>query len=282
LDSVAANDAFEQRRGVCHRVIRSIVQIWEVKNEEQLIITIFDILDTLRNSYDGSKNPPKIQVLKGMIREMEEELVWAHFGVPVRNVHHLRLGFYQGDIFTEQPDDRRDVLPILEEFRKYKPTVISLAMDPEGSGPDTHYKVLKAIAAAVKEWQKEEDLSNLRMVGYRNVWFRYHPSDTEVIVPVSLNALAILDTSFSQCYLSQVNASFPSYQHDGKFSELTQKVWVEQLKQIQFLLGKNFFYQHEKPLVRATHGLIYIREMSVDQFLRQAEELEKSMEGVEV
>ncbi|HET6555670.1 MAG TPA: glucosamine-6-phosphate isomerase, partial [Prolixibacteraceae bacterium] len=54
LDSVAANDTFEQRRGVCHRVIRSIVQIWEVKNEEQLITTIFENLDTLRNSYDGS------------------------------------------------------------------------------------------------------------------------------------------------------------------------------------------------------------------------------------
>jgi glucosamine-6-phosphate deaminase len=280
LDSVAANDKAEQRRGVCHRVIRSVVQIWEVKNEDQLISIIIEILDNLGNSYDGSKNPPKIQKLKGMIREMEEELVWAHFGVPVKNVHHLRLGFYQGDTFTEQPDDKRDVLPILEEFRKYKPTVISLAMDPEGSGPDTHYKVLKAIAAAVKEWKEEEDLSKLRVIGYRNVWFRYHPADAEVIVPVSLNALAILDTSFSQCYLSQVNASFPSYQLDGKFSELTQRVWVEQLKQIQFLLGKNFFYQHEKPLVRATHGLIYIKEMNVEQFLKQAEELEKSMEGV--
>ena len=282
LDAVAANDAFEQRRGVCHRVIRSVVEVWEVKNEVQLIDTIIDILDNLTNSYDGSKNPPKIQVLKGMIREMEEELVWAHFGVPVKNVHHLRLGFYQGDVFTEQPDDKRDVLPILEEFRKYKPTVISLAMDPEGSGPDTHYKVLKTIAAAVKEWKMEEDLSKLRIIGYRNVWFRFHPSEAEVIVPVSLNALAILDTSFSQCYLSQVNASFPSYQLDGKFSELTQQIWVGQLKQIQFLLGKNFFYQHEKPLVRATHGLIYIREMNVDQFLKQAQELEKTMEGIEI
>ena len=280
LDGVAANDAFEQQRGVCHRVIRSIVQIYKVKNQEQLISTILNIIVTLSNSYDGSKDQPKIQVLKGMIREMEEELVWAHFGLPVKNVHHLRLGFYQGDIFTEQPDDKRDVLPILEEFRKFKPTVISLAMDPEGSGPDTHYKVLKAIAAAVKEWKNEADLSKLLVVGYRNVWFRYHPADAEVIVPVSLNALAILDTSFSQCYLSQVNASFPSYQLDGKFSELTQKIWVEQLKQIQYLLGKNFFYQHEKPLVRATHGLIYIREMNVEQFLIQAEELEKKMEGV--
>lgn len=280
LDSVAANDAAEQRRGVCHRLVRSVVEIWKVKSEEQLITTIIKILDNLRNSYDGGKNPPEIQKLKGMLREMEEELVWAHFGVPVDSVHHLRLGFYKGDTFTEQPDANRDVQPILEEFRKYKPTVISLAMDPEGSGPDTHYKVLKAIAAAVKEWRKEADLSKLRVIGYRNVWFRYHPADTEVIVPVSLNALAILDTSFTQCYLSQVNASFPSYQLDGKFSQLTQRVWVEQLKQIQLLLGKNFFYQHEKPLVRATHGLVYFRELSVDQFLQQADELEKSMEGV--
>lgn len=282
LDSVAANNEAEKRRGVCHRVVRAIVEIWEVKNESNLISTIIDILDNLRNSYDGSKNPPRLQKLKGMIREMEEELVWAHFGVPVKNVHHMRLGFYQGDIFTEQPDSKRDVLPILEEFRKYKPTVISLAMDPEGSGPDTHYKVLKVIAAAVKEWKKEEDLSKLRVIGYRNVWFRYHPADTEVIAPVSLNALSILDSSFTQCYLSQVNASFPSYQLDGKFSQLTQRVWVEQLKQIQLLLGKNFFYQHEKPLVRATHGLIYFRELNVNQFLQQAEELEKSMEGFSV
>ena len=280
LDSVAANDNAEKRRGVCHRVVRAVVEIWEIKDQAHLISSIIEVLDNLRNSYDGSKNPPRIQKLKGMIREMEEELVWAHFGVPVKNVHHLRLGFYQGDTFTENPDEQRDVQPVLEEFRKYKPTVISLAMDPEGSGPDTHYKVLKAIAAAVKEWKKEEDLSKLRVIGYRNVWFRYHPADTEVIAPVSLNALAILDSSFTDCYLSQVNASFPSYQLDGKFSKLTQRVWVEQLKQIQLLLGKNFFYQHERPLVRATHGLIYFRELNVDQFLQQAAELEKSTEGV--
>ena len=50
----------------------------------------------LNNSYDGGKNPPKIQRLKGMIREFEEELVWAHYGIMIKNVHHLRLGFYQG------------------------------------------------------------------------------------------------------------------------------------------------------------------------------------------
>jgi glucosamine-6-phosphate deaminase len=211
---------------------------------------------------------------------MEEELVWAHFGVPVKNVHHLRLGFYKGDLFTENPEKERDVLSILEEFRKYNPTVISLALDPEGSGPDTHYKVLQAIAGAVKEWQKEADVSKLRILGYRNVWYRFHPADVEMIVPVSLNALDILETSFSESYMSQVNASFPSYEYDGKFSELTRRIWVKQLKQIQLLLGKNFFYENDHPLIRATHGLVYIKEMNSDQFITMAMELEKLTEGL--
>jgi len=272
LDNIAAQNTEEKRRGVCHRVIRALVSIWNIKDQDELRETIYEILTILKNSYDGGKNPVRVQKLKGMIREFEEELVWAHYGIMVKNVHHLRLGFYSGESNYD-----KDVLPILEDFRKYKPTVISLAMDPQGSGPDTHYKVLQAIAKAVDAWNKEEDLSNLRIVGYRNVWFKYNPWDVEVIVPVSLNSLATLDKSFSECYITQVNASFPSYQLDGKFSDLTQRVWFEQHKQIQLLLGKNFFYQNESPLLRATHGVIYHRDLSVDQFLDEAFKLEKAM-----
>ncbi len=279
LDNVAAVNEDEKRRGVCHRTVRAMVEIWGLKSESELLGLIDSLVAELKTFYDGGKNPPNIQRLKGMIREFEEELVWAHYGVPVKNVHHLRLGFYSGS-FTETPDYSKDIARVLEDFREYKPTVISLALDPEGSGPDTHYKVLQVTAATVREWSKEADLSNLRIVGYRNVWFRYHPADVNVVVPVSLNALAILDKSFTDCYLTQVNASFPSYQLDGKFSALTQRVWVEQLKQIQLLLGKDFFYQNEKPLLRATHGLIYYKEMDVTEFLKLADELEKAMEGV--
>jgi len=279
LDNIAAENNYERRRGISHRMVRAIVDIWKVPDLEKLYNTIDDILSILRKSYDGSKNPPMIQKLKGMIREFEEELIWAHYGEPVKNVHHLRLGFYKGDIFTEQPDRSRDVAPILEELRKYNPTVISLALDPEGSGPDTHYKVLQAIAEAVREWGKEVDTSKLRIVGYRNVWFRFHPADVNVIVPVSLNSLSILDRSFTNCYISQVDASFPSYEFDGKFSLLAQKIWVEQLKQIQLLMGKEFFYKNEKLLLKATHGLIYFKEMNVEEFLEQARVLEKSIEG---
>jgi glucosamine-6-phosphate deaminase len=279
LNNVAKRNEDGKMRGICHRAVRSIVKIWEVINEEELHNTINEIITTLQDSYDGSKNPEKIQKLKGMIREFEEELVWAHYGVPVSNIHHLRLGFYKGDIFTEQPDKNRDIIPMLEELRKHQPTILSLAMDPEGSGPDTHYKVLQVIAGAVKEWQKEKDLSDLRILGYRNVWFKYHPAEADIMVPVSLNAMDVLQNSFTDSYLSQVNASFPSYEYDGKFCELTQKIWVNQLNQVQYVLGKNYFYENDLPMMRSTHGFVYLKELNVEEFVTMAEELEKAMEA---
>ena len=279
LNKVASGEPHERRRGLSHRMVRAIVDIFGVKSIAELQSKIEITLNDLKLSYDGEKNPPKIQKLKGMLREFEEELVWAHFGVQVKNVHHLRLGFYTGDIFTEQPERNRDVIPILEEFREKKPTVISLALDPEGSGPDTHYKVLQAIAEAVRLWRKEADIENLRIIGYRNVWYRFHPAEADVIVPVSLNSLATMDRSFTDCYLSQVEASFPSYLCDGKFSTLAQEIWIEQMKHVQLLLGKNFFYENESPRLRGAHGLLYYRDMDIDTFLKEARELEKSTEG---
>jgi glucosamine-6-phosphate deaminase len=280
LANVASENVFERQRGLCHRVIRALVIIYEIKNETQLREVINEVISILRNSYDGEKNPSKIQKLKGMIREFEEELVWAHFGVQVKNVHHLRLGFYTGDIFTEQPDKTRDVEPIVEMFKKVNPTKISLTLDPEGSGPDTHYKVLQATAAAVKKWSEERDLSELRIIGYRNVWFKFEPHEVNVIVPVSLGDMSVMEDSFANCYLSQVNASFPSYAHNGKFSTVAKRIWVSQLDAVQLLLGKNYFYLHERARVRSSHGLIFFREMNVEEFLATARELEKSIEGM--
>ncbi len=281
LNKVAEMDKAEMERGLCHRVVRAMVEIFKVKNKTELKDAIDEVLLTLKKSYDGEKNPRKIQKLKGMIREFEEELVWAHSGIQVKNVHHLRLGFYTGDIFTEQPERSRDVLPILEQLREIKPTVISLALDPEGSGPDTHYKVLQAIAEAVRMWSKEEDLSNLKIWGYRNVWYRFHPADADVAVPVSLNSLAVLDSAFTSCYMTQVNASFPSYMLDGKFSSLARRIWVEQLKELQLLLGKDYFYLNENTRVRTGHGILLFKEMDVKTFLKHARTLEKSMEGID-
>ena len=89
-----------------------------------------------------------------------------------------------------------------------------------------------------------------------------------------------MNNAFTECYVSQVEASFPSYQYDGKFSDFVQHIWVNQLKTIQLMLGKTYFFQHVSPRIRAAHGLLYFREMKVDEFLSYARRLKKSMEDM--
>lgn len=280
LNKIASGDNNGQNRALAHRIVRIFCEIYHIKSLSILIQQIKHTLDEINICYDGEKNSPEIQKMKGMIREFEEELVWAHYGIKTSNVHHLRLGFYKGETFTENPEKNRDVLPVLGELRTINPDVISLAFDPEGSGPDTHYKVLQAIADAVRLWKSEKDLSKLKIIGYRNVWFRFHPADANVYVPVSLNKMAELDASFSTCYLTQVDAPFPSYEHDGKFSTLTQKRWVEQREIIQLVLGKDFFYQNQNQRIRGTHGFVFYKEMDINEFLNYADELQSLTEGI--
>ena len=111
------------------------------------------------------------------MREYEAERLWGYFGYEEK-VSHLRLSFYKvrslslalspslslslslsvclslclpstnclgsfykGEYFTNEPKLTDDVIPILKLIQKEKPDVVSLAFGPEGSGPDTHYKV---------------------------------------------------------------------------------------------------------------------------------------------
>ena len=279
LDNLAKLDKSEQNRAIAHRVVRALINIYSIKDKDDLDACLNLIIFELESCYDGEKNTLEVQKLKGMIREYEEELVWSNYGVRVKDIHHLRLGFYTGDIFTESPERTRDVLPILKQLREIKPTVISLVLDPEGSGPDTHYKVLQAIADAVRVWNEETDLSHLRIWGYRNVWYRFDLAEADLIVPVTLNSMSVIRSTFMNCYLSQRDASFPSYELDGPFCDLSQKIWVEQHQDLQLLLGRDYWYQNKNPHLRAVHGAVYLKEMDVETFLTVARELENSIDG---
>ena len=279
LDRMAASNREGLQRGLSHRIVRCLVEIHCLKSKDKLRTKLDEVGKYLSTCYNGEKNTPEVQQLKGMIREFEEDLVWSHYGVQTKDISHLRLGFYQGDIFTEDPERQRDVMPILDKLREIEPTVITLALDPEGSGPDTHYKVLQAIAEAIRVWGKETDLNELKIWGYRNVWHRFDAAEADIIVPVSLNSMAALRDTFLTCYLSQKNASFPSYELDGPFCDLVQKIWVEQIQTLQLVLGRDFWYQNNHPRLRAAHGALFLKELSVDEFLTEARRLEEFIEG---
>lgn len=280
LDGIAENSYTTKNEATSRRLLRNLIEIYEETALEYLEDRVDELINYCRTQYPGKKDIEHVQKIKGRIREWEADLIWRYFGIKVTNVNHLRLGFYKGDIFTELPTIERDVTPIYELMKKIRPTVITVALDPEGSGPDTHYKVLQAIAEALKLYQRDHDTSNPKILGYRNVWYRFHPAEANMYVPVSLNSMAILKNSFMECFGSQRSASFPSWEYDGPFCDLAQKIQVEQYTAIKTCLGRDFFVHNEHPRLRATHGLVFMKELTPEEFYKHAQDLKRYTENL--
>jgi glucosamine-6-phosphate deaminase len=279
LDGVAAQDEDDKAEGCARRMMRNLIELFGydfLRDKEGCVAELEEYFAT---TYPGRKDPDHIQRLKGMSREWEAECLWGYYGWQCENVRHLRLGFYTGDIFTEEPTMSEDVPPIVAELRRVNPDVITVAFDPEASGPDTHYKVMQALAEALRIHLQTCDKPNLRIWGYRNVWFRFDPSEANVFVPVTLAMFSVMHDAFMNSFITQKDASFPSYEYDGPFSQLAQRIQVEQYQKIKVCLGREWFYNHPNALIRATRGLVFLRDMSPDEFLSSCRELRKSVEN---
>lgn len=279
LDGVAANRHLVKEKAESQRLLRNMIEIFEEDSFKNLNDRIDELLNYFKTQYPGKKDLAFIQQLKGMTREWEADLLWGYFGFNCSSVIHSRSGFYKGDIFTEDPQTNRDVLPILKNIQTIKPNVISVALDPEGSGPDTHYKVLQAMSEALKIYSKEASNKNIEIWGYRNVWYRFHPSEATAFIPVTLNTFAIMQNSFMNCFASQAEASFPSYEYDGPFSLLAQEIQVEQYQMLNTLLGQSFFYESPDSRTRSTRGLVFLKKMNLDEFFETTEEIKKLAEN---
>ena len=279
LDGVAANNHLMREKAESQRLLRNMIAIFEEDNFNNLSDRIVELLNYFKTQYPGKKDLAYIQQLKGMTREWEADLLWGYFGFNCKSVIHSRLGFYTGDIFTEEPEFDRDVLPILENIKRIKPDIVTVALDPESSGPDTHYKVLQAVTEALKSYKNEPDTERLEIWGYRNVWFRFHSADANAFVPVTLNTFAIMNNAFMSCFGSQAEASFPSYEYDGPFSVLAQKIQVEQYQLMKTLLGRAFFYESPDSRTRSTRGLVFLKKMTLDELIERSAQLRRSTEN---
>ncbi len=278
LDGVAARDEDEKAEGCARRMLRNLIDLFGAEVLKDPAGRVGEVEEYLATAYPGKKDPPHIQKLKGMCREWEAECLWGYYGWQCQNVHHLRLGFYTGDIFTKDPTMDGDVPPILAELQRLDPDVVTVAFDPEASGPDTHYKVMQALAEAVRLHLKTAAPKDVRIWAYRNVWFRFDPSEADVFVPVTLAMFATMHDAFENSFITQRDASFPSPECDGPFSELAQRIQVEQYRTLKTCLGREWFYNHPSALIRAARGLVFLREMSPEEFFQSCRELRKSVE----
>lgn len=266
LTGIAYQNKDKQSLHVSARLARNIADYLKTKDVDTVCQFIDQNIDLINTLEIGRKEPSIIHLFKGWLREFEAELVWAHFGIEKTFVHHLNLPFYSDDIFPQYPDFEKDVVPVLDLLRKIRPTIITLALDPEGSGPDTHFKTLIALSEAIDQYMKEFPETPLQVWGYRNVWSRFKIHESTMIVPTSLNSFAVLHNMFNSCFLSQRSASFPSYEYDGTFSELAQQIWVKQHEKMTTLMGKGYFYANDNPMKRRSYGAIFLKTMSYKEF----------------
>jgi len=279
LDGIAAKSEEMQTQGTSRRFLRDLVAVFDERDLDAVKDRAEELKHYFQTVYAGKKDPNHIQRLKGMCREWEAECLWGYFGWRSSHIHHLRLGFYTGDLFNPEPTVERDVQPILDLMERVQPDIISIALDPEASGPDTHYKALQAVNEATRRYVLKDPSRDPRIWGYRNVWYRFHPSEANVYVPVSLNMFSIMESAFLNTFVSQKAASFPSPDHDGPFCELAQKIQVEQYQVLKTCLGREWFAEHPSALLRGARGFVFLREMGLEEFSRTARRLQEMAEG---
>ena len=100
------------------------------------------------------------------------------------------------------------------------------------------------------------------------------------IIPVSLQTISTLNHMFLNCFESQRDAEFPAYEIQGPFCDMSQKVQVEQYDMIETCLGYEWFHKHESPLIRATRGLVFMKEMKLSEILQASRALRKQTENI--
>lgn len=216
------------------------------------------ILDHVQRMHEGEAPDDEIRRLKGCCREFEAECLWRGLGWSTSTVRHLRLGFYTSDIFNPQPTHERDAKPILELLKAENPDIVTLALDPESSGPDTHYKVLQATTAALIEYAQVRP--DVKVWGYRNVWYTFKFEDADIIVPVTKKNMQTTKRLFLSCYQTQRDAEFPSHKLDGPFTSIVCSIWEQQLSEVRRLLGHG-----DDLLAPDLVGLVYLKELTVSE-----------------
>jgi len=255
LKGLKSDDLKIQNEAVAKRLLQNFSQVFKTQDLNALKQKIQDIKRGLLIE--------DVQKLKGMIREWEEEILWAHLGFSCKDISHLRLCLY----FETCLQRDADVEIVCSLFEKLDPDIITVVVDPHGIGPDTHYKVLQVAKLALEKYLERNPGKTPSILGYRNVWFRFHPAEANMFIPVSLDLLESMKTKFNISYGSQKKVSFPSVEYDGPFGDLSAKIMMEQYETLKTCLGEDFFKHNENQILREARGFCFLKMMTPEQFL---------------
>lgn len=239
-------------------LLDNFFEAYNDRNQEGMDLLEKEMIQLKNRELDSEED---LNSLKSFIRESEVDRLWSLKRVPQEDITHFRSKFYS-NIKRINQDAR--------EFKKHidaiEPDIITLALDPEGTGPTTHFQVLSVITKSLRRFLGTPPIE---IWGYRNVWFQFSCSESNLMIPVSELALEEQNRAFLSCFPSQTKAAFPSPRHDGPFSELSEKNLREQYQQLNTLLGENFFTKHSDERIRSARGFVFIQTLSVKEIIQK-------------
>jgi len=195
LDGVAADSAAVREDGEMRRLYRNLAEVYEEKDRAVLSHRIDELINYFETQYPGKKDLDHIQRLKGMCREWRPTACGATSAGAGSRAAPAPGFLHRGHLHRGAHDRTRRAARAAPPAGA-EPDVVTVALDPEASGPDTHYKVLQATTEALRRWSEESGRRDIQVLGYRNVWFRFHPSEADLFVPVSLNMFALQRSAF--------------------------------------------------------------------------------------
>ena len=259
-------------------MFRNIARLYKLEDINAIVTKAEEEVKGLKSKLPGDKTPIEMQLLKGSMRESECDRLWALKGTRVsRDVHHLRSAFYTDDFFTPLPSIEKDAKPFMDLVKQVEPTIITVAFDPEGTGPDTHYKVLQVVATSVELLNEKNPSFSPKIWGYRNVWFRFGIPQTTLMLPTGDLEMDEMKDAFMTCFSTQRDASFPAPDYDGPFSDWSEVAQREQRKMLGVLLGENWFKTHKNQNIRDSTAFIFLKEMTVEEFTKSARSLKSAV-----
>eukprot|EP00483_Globobulimina_turgida_P000657 UN00657 len=261
-------------------VLRRMRQVYKITSVDRFKSIIkYHLNEYFPGKLVGGTDNEKVKFFKGLVRESECDRMWALNGInPKKNVFHLRSKFYTGEYFQPLPDQVKDAQPMFDLYQQIQPDLVTVAFDPEGTGPDTHYKVLQIVAQALRMAKSEKANLKPKIWGYRNVWHRFQICDSSFAIPISAKSMTRMHKIFLASFGCQKKAEFPSPEYDGPFSVLSQRFHIQQQKELKILLGEKYFDNHWNQQIKNADGFILLKEMDVEEFLEYADDLRSKIE----
>ncbi|WP_142785356.1 glucosamine-6-phosphate deaminase [Changchengzhania lutea] len=142
------------------------------------------IIDVTKRHEATKIAPPAVRNLKRIIREKESLAAMRFLGVPEKNVHFLKMPFYETGTVKKNKLSEEDVKLLVNIIKEIKPHQIYEAgdlSDPHG----THRTCLDALQLALKELKNQPFFKDCWIWLYSGAWDEWKIHEIDMAIPLS-------------------------------------------------------------------------------------------------